>query len=80
MAPAPKITDTWAVSLVLSAYTRIAGIKPDASLKTESDVPGVVELDFSGEGTDSDVGGFGNGAQPASKAGGKRRKTTTKKK
>jgi len=77
MVPEPRLQDTWVVSLALKAYARITGIKPDAALETDEDVDGLVEVETNGDAVSN---GVASSRQPAVKAGGKRRKTTTKKK
>lgn len=76
-APVPRITDTWAFSLALSLYARLTGIKPDAALESEDDeVNGIEAVEANGNGF---VPAAASGRQPATKAGGKRRKTAVKK-
>jgi len=76
-APIPLLTDTWAISLVLSVYTRLTGSKPESSGPDNSE-------EYVDSGAESGNGNSGfvavaSGRQPAVKAGGKRRKATAKK-
>jgi len=75
-APLRTVSDTWAVSLVLSIYTRVTGPKPHAENKVSEEY---VDSEDVGTGNDESVPVGVTGRQPASKAGGKRRKTTGKK-
>ena len=80
MAPIPVIKDTWAISLVLAAYSRGAralGVKTESAPQTD----GSVEVEASGDETsDSAPNGTTSSRQPANKAGGQRRKGGAKKK
>jgi len=84
MAPIPQIKDTWAISLVLSAYSRVAhAIVPQKNSAAQTnDVHGsTLEVETSGDDTsDSAPSGTSSSRQPANKAGGQRRKGVAKKK
>ena len=85
MAPIPQIKDTWAISLVLSAYSRVAraiDTKKNSVAQTDDNVHGgAIEVEASGDETsDSAPSGTPSSRQPANKAGGQRRKGVAKKK
>jgi len=79
MAPIPRLQDTWAAALAVKVYERIATLtglkKPEVAFESDEEL---VDAETSGEETIA-AKGTTTSRQPANKAGGKRRKISTKK-
>jgi len=83
MAPYPLIKDTWAISLFLSAYSRVArtiGTGRDSAPTTKSNIHGAPEVESSGNETSDNPTNETSSRKPTTQAGGQRRKGTTKRK
>ncbi|KAF9509495.1 hypothetical protein BS47DRAFT_1412254 [Hydnum rufescens UP504] len=80
MAPYPLIKDTWAISLFLSAYSRVARTIGTGRPTTKSNIHGAPEVESSGNETSDNPANETSSRKPISQAGGQRRKGTTKRK